>query len=160
MISRAVARYMRLSPRKTRLVTSLLKGRRVPDAFSILDRLNKRACAYVRDVLKSAVSNAKNKTGNADEGNLRISKIFVDEGPMLKRYRAASMGRATLIRKRTSHITIELSEIKAAVREAAGPAAAAKARKRAERPKEPPAPKKAKKEPAKAVKRKKAAAKA
>jgi len=109
MVSRAVAKYIRVSPRKTRYVLDTIRGRGVEDAFAVLANINKGAAFYIRQVLKSALGNAVDKTkGEADASNLYISKATADGGPMLKRWRAASMGRANSILKRTSHIVIEL----------------------------------------------------
>lgn len=107
MISKAKARFVRTSARKIRYVIDLIRGKDIPAAFAILANLNKRAASYVNKVLKSAVANAK-KVPNIKEENLYIAKIVADGGPMWKRYRAAAMGRATMIRKRTSHIYVEL----------------------------------------------------
>ena len=109
MISRAIARYMRVSPRKIRYVLDVIRGKGVEDAFGILDSINKGAAFYIRQVLKSALANAVDKSkGSADASNLYISKATADGGPSLKRWRAASMGKANPILKRTSHIIIEL----------------------------------------------------
>jgi large subunit ribosomal protein L22 len=106
MVARAEAKYIRISPFKVRKVIELIKGEKIKDAFSILEATNKRAAYYLRKVLKSAVSNAKNK--GYQEDKLFISKVVANPGPVLKRWRAASFGRAVMIRKRTSHILIEL----------------------------------------------------
>lgn len=107
MISKAKARFIRSSARKIRYVVDLVRGKDVPAAFAILANLNKRAAGIVNKVLKSAVANAK-RIPHMKEESLYISKIVADVGPTWKRYRAAAMGRATVIRKRTSHIYIEL----------------------------------------------------
>lgn len=111
MVSKAIARYIRISPRKTRLVANEIKGKQVGDALAMLSNINKRACVYLEEVLKSAISNAK-RNPDIEEGNLYISKMIVDGGPVLKRYRAGSMGRAMMVRHRTSHISVELNTIK------------------------------------------------
>lgn len=107
MVSKAIARYIRISPRKTRLVTDAIRGKNVGEAMAILANTNKKACIYLEDLLKSAISNAK-RNPDIEENDLFISKLMVDGGPVLKRFRAGSMGRAMKIRHRTSHITIEL----------------------------------------------------
>lgn len=84
----------------------LIKGERVSSAIAVLAALNKKGALCIGKVLKSAIANAKSK--GYDENKLFISKIVANPGPMLKRFRAASFGRATKIRKRTSHILIEL----------------------------------------------------
>lgn len=106
MIARAEAKYIRISPTKVRPVIKLVKGANIAGAISKLGLVNKRGAVYVNKVLKSALSNAKNK--GYQEDKLFISKLVANPGPVLKRYRAASFGRASLIRKRTSHIVVEL----------------------------------------------------
>ncbi|RKY38534.1 MAG: 50S ribosomal protein L22 [Candidatus Omnitrophota bacterium] len=106
MVAKAVLRYARISPRKMRLVVSLVRGKKVGEAQAILKSLNKKGARILEKLLKSAISNAKNK--GFLESKLFISKLIVNEGPFLKRYRAASFGRAVMIRKRTSHILVEL----------------------------------------------------
>ncbi len=110
MITRAVARYLRISPRKTRKVLDLIRGQEVVKAQALLDTLNKRPTTCIRRLLKSALDSADKKAG-LSPADLYISRIQADGGPMLKRYRAATMGRATMIRHRTTHIAIELDEI-------------------------------------------------
>lgn len=111
MVTRAIARYIRVSPRKTRKVANLIKGMSVVKAESVLDTLNKRPTLYIKRLLRSAVDSADKKF-NISPADLYILSIKADQGPMLKRYRAASMGRATMIRHRTTHITLELEKIK------------------------------------------------
>jgi len=106
MVSRAEAKYIRISPTKVRPVISLVKGENIKSAIVKLELVNKKGAFYLVKVLKSALSNAKNK--GYDDGSLFISRIVANPGPTLKRYRAASFGRATLIKKRTSHIVVEL----------------------------------------------------
>lgn len=107
MIAKAKARFIRISPRKMRQVVDVIRGKKVHQALSILANLNKRAALLAEDILRSAVSNAKRNPSVKDE-NLYISRMMVDGGPTLKRYRAASMGRAVMIRHRMSHISVEL----------------------------------------------------
>ena len=106
MIVQAKGSFLRISPRKTRQVTDLIKGQDVSRALSILSNVNQRPKYYIEKILKSAISNAKQKGLNEDQ--LYISKITADEGPMWKRFRAVAFGRAAKITKRTSHIKIEL----------------------------------------------------
>lgn len=106
MIANAKGKFLRISPRKTRLVIDLIRGQNVKSALSILSNVNKRPRHHLEKILKSAISNALQK--GLQEDQLFISKITADEGPMWKRYRAAAFGRATMIRRRTSHINIEL----------------------------------------------------
>ena len=106
MIARAEAKYIRISPTKVRPVIELVKGANVRGAMSKLNFVNKKGAICLNKVLKSAVSNAKNK--GYEEDKLFISKLVANPGPVLKRFRAASFGRAAMIRKRTSHIVVEL----------------------------------------------------
>ncbi|HEX2030760.1 MAG TPA: 50S ribosomal protein L22 [Actinomycetota bacterium] len=100
----ARARFVRVSPRKARRVVDLIRGVPVGEARRILQLSNLGATTPVRKVLDSAVANAEN-TGVVTE-NLVVSRIFVDEGPTLRRWRPRALGRATRVRKRTSHITV------------------------------------------------------
>ena len=106
---KAVTRYVRISPRKVRLVTKLVKGKPAEEALTMLKFLPKKAARLVGKTLQSAVANAE-QNPNIDVDTLYIKRIFVDEGPSMKRWRARAMGRATRILKRTSHITIVLDE--------------------------------------------------
>jgi len=108
MISKAAARYIRISPRKVRQVADLIRGKNVGEAIALLSNMNKSATVYLEEVLQSAANNAKNKQPDINPQKLRITKLTVDGGPTMVRFRAASMGRATMIRKRTSHINVEL----------------------------------------------------
>jgi large subunit ribosomal protein L22 len=105
--SRAVGNYIRVAPRKARLVVDLIRGRNVTDALNALGLCRKRAAHPVRKILVSAMANAK---ASDKPEELVVRRAFVDEGPMLKRYMPRAMGRATIIRKRTSRITIVLEE--------------------------------------------------
>ena len=109
MEARAIARYVRTSPQKARLVVDLIRGRRVPEAEKILTFTKKRVAKAVSKVLKSATANARGNP-NIDKSILYVKKIFVDQGPSLKRCRARAQGKAASIKKRTSHITIILDE--------------------------------------------------
>jgi large subunit ribosomal protein L22 len=104
---RAVAKYVRIAPRKARLVADAIRGKSYPEAASILRFTNKRAAKVIGDVVNSAAANAEHNM-DADPEELFVREIRVDEGPTIKRYRARALGRATMIRKRTSHITVEL----------------------------------------------------
>ncbi len=104
---KAVAKYVRIAPRKVRLVADEIRGKSYPEAVSLLQFTNKRAAGIIGGVVKSAAANAEHNS-DADPDELRIKTIKVDEGPTIKRYRPRAMGRATMIRKRTSHITVEL----------------------------------------------------
>ncbi len=109
MEAKAVAKYIRMSPRKVRLVTDLIRGKAADEADQILKFTNKRAAHAVRKVLKSAVANAVN---NHDllEDELVVKAAYVDEGPTLKRILPRARGRAEIIKKRTSHINIIVEE--------------------------------------------------
>jgi len=111
--SKAYTKYIRVSPRKLRQVIDLIRGEKANQALLILVASKKRASTYAQKTLKSAISNARQNPA-VTEDELFISKITADKGPMLKRYRAAAMGRATMIRHRTSHLKVELSKIKSA----------------------------------------------
>ena len=110
MESRAVAKYVRMSPRKVRLVVDQIRGKGVNDAYAILQFSKKGAAEPVGKTLRSAVANAQEKAMSADEtldvDELFIREAFVDEGPTLRRWRAAAQGRAAPRRRRTSHITV------------------------------------------------------
>src|ERR671917_2781349 len=104
---KAKARYVRIAPRKARLVADEVRGKSFPEAVSLLAFTNKRAAKIIAEVIESAAANAEHND-DADPEELFVREIRVDDGPTIKRYRARAMGRATMIRKRTSHITVEL----------------------------------------------------
>lgn len=106
---KAVAKYVRISPRKVRLVIDLVRGKRVDESLSILQFTPKRAAYIVRKLLKSAIANAE-RNPDMDINNLYIKYIYADQGPMLKRFRARAVGRAARIRKKLSHVTVVLDE--------------------------------------------------
>ena len=109
MEARAVARYVRVSPRKARLVVDLIRGKDVDDARAVLKFTPRSAAEVVEKVLASAVANAQNNLKIKPE-TLYVSETYVDEGPTLKRIRPRAQGRAFRIRKRTSHITVVVSQ--------------------------------------------------
>jgi len=109
-VGKAKARFVRISPYKVRKVIALIKGRDVNSALAILANVDKRAALFLERALKSAIASAK-QTGKIKQDELYISKITADDGPMMKRYRAAAFGRAAMIRKRTSHISVELDRV-------------------------------------------------
>lgn len=109
MQAKAVAKTIRIAPRKVRLVLDLIRGKEVGEAISILNLTNKRASPIVEKLIKSAVANAEHNY-DMDTDNLIISETYADEGPTLKRFRPRAQGRATKINKRTSHITVVVSE--------------------------------------------------
>ena len=107
----ATAKFVRISPRKARLVTDNIRGRSVPEARTILAFTERAAAIEVEKVLRSAVANAESNPDlhwNGDE--LIVAAVFVDEGPTLKRWRARARGRVARIRKRTCHITIQVAQ--------------------------------------------------
>jgi ribosomal protein L22 len=108
VVVRAQAKYVRCAPRKARLVVDHIRGKSVGDARAILTHTPRAAARDVLKLLESAVANAENNH-ELDADDLVIRKVYVDEGPTLKRYRPRALGRATRIRKRTSHMTIQLS---------------------------------------------------
>ncbi|AWN22085.1 50S ribosomal protein L22 [Deinococcus irradiatisoli] len=109
MQAKAIARYIRISPRKVRLVVDVIRGKNVRDAEDLLRFVPRAASQPVDKVLKSAKANAVN---NHDmiEDRLYVSQIFVDAGPTLKRLIPRARGSANIIKKRTSHITVILEE--------------------------------------------------
>jgi large subunit ribosomal protein L22 len=112
-ISRAIAKHVRISAQKCRLVADLVRDRYVGEALTILQFSRKRkASIVVEKVLRSAVANAQQKSPDVDVDNLYIAEIFVNQGPQWKRFRAAPMGRAARILKPTSHVHIYLEERK------------------------------------------------
>ena len=102
-------RFIRQSPYKIRYVLKTIKGLKVEDAINKLSLMNKKASIYIQEVLKASISNMMDKNSNENSDNLFIKTAYVDEGPVMKRFRPAAMGRATSIRKRTSHLTIIIS---------------------------------------------------
>ena len=109
MEARAVAKYVRISPRKARLVVDLVRGKPVEEALAILRYVPRRAARIVEKVVKSAAANAEHNL-DLNREDLYISEAFVNAGPMLKRWRARARGQAFQIRRRTSHITVVVKE--------------------------------------------------
>jgi len=106
---RAQAKYVRMSPRKARLVAEHIRGRSVPEARAVLAFTSREAAAVLQKVLQSAVSNAEANHGIAED-RLYVKATYVDGGPVMKRWRARARGRVARIRKRTCHITVTLVE--------------------------------------------------
>ena len=106
----AIARkkFIRQSPYKIRYVLKTIKGLRVDDAINKLSLMNKKASTYIEEVLRASIANMMSKSENSND-ILFVKTAYVDEGPVMKRFRPAAMGRATGIRKRTSHLTIIIS---------------------------------------------------
>jgi large subunit ribosomal protein L22 len=109
MESKAKLSYARLSPQKTRLVVDMVRGKAVQEAINILKFSPQKAAAIVSTLVTSAVANAEQK-GVSDLDRLFIKEITVDQGPVLKRFLPRAQGRATKIRKPTSHILVVLAE--------------------------------------------------
>jgi large subunit ribosomal protein L22 len=110
MKARASAKYVRQSPYKVRRVLDLVRGLPVDDARTVLDFTNRKATTPIRKVLDSAVANAEHNLA-LDVDELFVAEAFADEGPTLKRFRPRARGRATRVRKRTSHITIVVADL-------------------------------------------------
>lgn len=109
MEAKAVAKYVRIAPRKVRVVMDLIRGKSVQEAFAILKFTPKAGAEVLNKVLKSAVANAENNF-DMDSDLLYVKTAFVDEGPTLKRIHPRSRGQAFKILKRTSHVTIIVDE--------------------------------------------------
>lgn len=107
--TRAIAKYIRIAPRKVRLVVDLIRGKRVGEALAILRLTPRGASPVVEKVLRSAMANAENNH-NMDADRLFVKEVFVDPGPTLKRFHPRAQGRAFSIMKRTSHITVVVAE--------------------------------------------------
>ncbi len=109
MEASAKLKFARLSPQKTRLVVDMVRGKAVQEALNILKFSPQRPADIVAKVMRSAVANAEQK-GISDVDRLFVKAVFVDQGPVLKRFMPRAQGRATKIRKPTSHITVVLDE--------------------------------------------------
>lgn len=109
METRATSKYIRISPQKVRLVCDQIRGKAVSRALEILQFSPKKAALPVRKALESAIANAEHNEG-ADIDELKVSAVWVNEGPVLKRWRARAKGRAGSIIKRTSHISVAVSD--------------------------------------------------
>jgi large subunit ribosomal protein L22 len=108
--TKAIARYIRMSPHKVRRVLDQIRGRTYRDALMILEFMPYRACDPVLKVLRSAVANAEHND-NLDPATLIVSQAFADQGPALKRFRPRAQGRAYKIRKPTCHITVAVAAV-------------------------------------------------
>jgi large subunit ribosomal protein L22 len=109
MESKAVLRYARITPRKARRVVDLIRDKNAGDAMVFLKYMPFRGARFVEKLLKSAISNAEQKKAVNPEA-MKIVKALVDQGPVMKRVEPRAMGRANVLKKRTSHITLVLSE--------------------------------------------------
>ena len=128
---RAVAKWVRMSPRKARLVAEHIRGRSVPEARTVLAFTQRAAAREIEKVLRSAVANAEANHGLFGD-DLQVSSAYVDEGPTIKRWRPRARGRVARIRKRTCHITVKLRPV-AETRRAPEPPATEEKPKRARR---------------------------
>ena len=104
-----MAKYVRVSPRKTRLIMDQIKGMKVEEALNSLYFAPQKGAFILKRLINSAVANA-GQNSNVDVDNLFIKRVYADQGPTAKRFRPRAMGRATRIRKRTSHLTVILDE--------------------------------------------------
>lgn len=109
METKAKLKYARITPRKLRRVTDVIKGKKAGIAMVTLQMLPHKGGKIVAKILKSAMANAEQKKV-ADPESMKVSKVFVDQGPTMKRMTPRSMGRADIIKKRTCHITLILEE--------------------------------------------------
>ncbi|HEX7056209.1 MAG TPA: 50S ribosomal protein L22 [Bacilli bacterium] len=109
MKAKAVARHVRIAPRKARLVVDLIRGKDVGEAIAILRHTPKAASPILEKLLNSAIANAEHNY-SMNPNDLKISEIYVDGGPIMKRFQPHAQGRAFRINKRTSHITLVVSE--------------------------------------------------
>ena len=109
MEARAILKFIRVSPRRARLVIDQIRGKKVEEALDILKFTPKRSAAIVAKVLRSAIANAES-TQSVDVDRLYIKRVAVDEGGMWKRFMPRAQGRATRIRKRLSHVTVVIDE--------------------------------------------------
>jgi large subunit ribosomal protein L22 len=107
---KAVAKYVRISPRKVRLVIDQVRGKRVEEALNMLSFAPQKGARILKKVINSAVANAE-QNANVDVDALYIKRVYADQGPTLKRFRPRALGRATRIRKRSSHLTVILDEM-------------------------------------------------
>ncbi len=107
---RGVLHYLRVSPRKARVVADVIRGRRVEEALAVLDHTRRSAAGPMARMLRAVVANAAEVVSDVDL--LVVKEVRVDPGPMLKRWMPRAMGRATMIQKKTSHVTFVLDEAK------------------------------------------------
>lgn len=107
--AKAIARHVRVTPRKAKLVVDLVRGKSLGEALNILAVTPNKSARVVEKVIKSAAANAENNY-DMDVDSLVVSEIYADQGPVMKRFRAGAMGRASMIKKRSSHISVILKE--------------------------------------------------
>ena len=109
METTAKAKFVRISPQKIRLVMNQVRGKRVEEALNMLSFAPQKGARMLKKLIDSAVANAS-QNSNVDVDALFIKRVFADQGPTLKRFRPRAQGRATRIRKRSSHLTVVLDE--------------------------------------------------
>ena len=109
METSAVAKFVRISPRKIRLIMDQVRGKRVDEALNMLSFAPQKGALILKKLINSAVANAEQNSG-VDVDALFVKRVYADEGPTLKRFRPRAQGRATRIRKRSSHLTVVLDE--------------------------------------------------
>ena len=109
---KAEARFVRTSPQKARLVIDLIRGQKAGEAIHILRAVNKRIAPSIEKVLRSAIANAENRNNDVDVDTLIVTEAYVNEGPRMKRIRAAPMGRAYRYQRRMAHIVVEVGDRK------------------------------------------------
>jgi large subunit ribosomal protein L22 len=110
MEAKAILKYARITPRKARRVVDLIRGKNASQAMVSLRYMPYRGAKLIEKVLKSAMANAEQKNTHLDIDKLMVKGAFVDQGPAMKRMEPRAMGRGNMIKKRTSHITIVVSE--------------------------------------------------
>jgi large subunit ribosomal protein L22 len=110
MIAKAIARHVRMTPRKVSYVIALLRNRSVAQALSMLSVTNRRAARPIAKLVASAFANARQQQAGLREEDVVISRVFANQGPSWKRFKAAAFGRAARVLKRTTHITVELEK--------------------------------------------------
>jgi large subunit ribosomal protein L22 len=139
MLTKAIARYIRVSPRKARLVADLVRGKTVAEALAILQYSPQVAARHIEKVLRSAVANAEHNHRVRSLDDLRVNAV-IDGGPSLKRIQPRAMGRAFWIRHRLAHITVALAEAAAGTSRSERRPGAAPAKPRARGPRRPAVP--------------------
>jgi large subunit ribosomal protein L22 len=111
-VSKAIARFARISPRKARMIVNLVRGRQAGEALQILEFTTKAGAPFVKKLIESAVANARTQSPGVDLDALFVETAFVDKAPnkFMRRWRPRAMGRATRVQKGLSHITVVLGE--------------------------------------------------
>ncbi|MDY6820478.1 MAG: 50S ribosomal protein L22 [Deferribacterota bacterium] len=110
-VAKAIIKRVRVSPRKARVVADMVRGRNVDDALRLLHFNRRKSSLFISKAIKSAVANAEENKSYRDIEKLYISVLKIDDGPVYKRFMPRAFGRASMIRKKTSHVTVILSEM-------------------------------------------------